>query len=121
MTVTEQSPHRHEHAGRHYFFCGARCREKFAADPARYLSPQPDLAEALYGAPDPERAMARWETLLARLPTAINLFRLFEQRPGLLGQVLRILTLAPPLADALARRVELLDALIDFCAPARAG
>ncbi len=77
---------------------------------------QPDLAEALYGAPDPERAMARWETLLARLPTAINLFRLFEQRPGLLGQVLRILTLAPPLADALARRVELLDALIDSTA-----
>lgn len=77
---------------------------------------QPDLAEALYGAPDPERAMARWETLLARLPTAINLFRLFAQRPGLLGQVLRILTLAPPLADALARRVELLDALIDSTA-----
>ncbi len=76
----------------------------------------PDLAEAFAGAADPERAMARWETLLARLPTAINLFRLFEQRPGLLGQVLRIITLAPPLADALARRVELLDALIDSTA-----
>lgn len=76
----------------------------------------PDLAEAFAGASDPERAMVRWETLLARLPTAINLFRLFEQRPGLLGQVLRIITLAPPLADALARRVELLDALIDSTA-----
>lgn len=76
----------------------------------------PVLAEALQGANDPDRAMARWETLLARLPTAINLFRLFEQRPGLLEQVLRIITLAPPLADALARRVELLDALIDSTA-----
>lgn len=76
----------------------------------------PDLAEAFAGASDPERALARWETLLAHLPTAINLFRLFEQRPGLLGQVLRIITLAPPLADALARRVELLDALIDASA-----
>ncbi|HSG53910.1 MAG TPA: bifunctional [glutamate--ammonia ligase]-adenylyl-L-tyrosine phosphorylase/[glutamate--ammonia-ligase] adenylyltransferase [Paracoccaceae bacterium] len=76
----------------------------------------PVLAEALQGASDPDRAMARWETLLARLPTAINLFRLFEQRPGLLEQVLRIITLAPPLADALARRVELLDALIDSTA-----
>lgn len=76
----------------------------------------PDLCEALSNATDPDRATARWETLLARLPTAINLFRLFEQRPGLLGQVLRILTIAPPLADALARRADLLDALIDSSA-----
>lgn len=75
-----------------------------------------DLQQALEQAPDPDRAMARWETLLSRLPTAINLFRLFEQRPGLLQQVLRILTLAPPLADALSRRPELLDALIDSTA-----
>ncbi|WP_338241878.1 bifunctional [glutamate--ammonia ligase]-adenylyl-L-tyrosine phosphorylase/[glutamate--ammonia-ligase] adenylyltransferase [Aurantiacibacter hainanensis] len=72
-----------------------------------------DLLEAIAAAPDPDHALARWETLLERLPTAINLFRLFEQRPGLLDRVLRILTLARPLADALARRVELLDALID--------
>ncbi len=72
-----------------------------------------DLLAALAGAPDPDHALSRWETLLERLPTAINLFRLFEQRPGLLERVLRILTLARPLADALARRPELLDALID--------
>jgi Cu+-exporting ATPase len=29
--------HRAEHAGRAYFFCSARCREKFLAEPARYL------------------------------------------------------------------------------------
>lgn len=76
----------------------------------------PDLLEALEAAPDPERAAIRWETLLARLPTAVNLFRLFERRPGLLQLVLRILTLAPPLADELARRPDRLDALIDSSA-----
>ncbi|RPF71455.1 bifunctional [glutamate--ammonia ligase]-adenylyl-L-tyrosine phosphorylase/[glutamate--ammonia-ligase] adenylyltransferase [Aurantiacibacter spongiae] len=74
---------------------------------------RPDLLEALAQAPDPYHALARWETLLTRLPSAINLFRLFEQRPGLLDRVLAIITLARPLADELARRPELLDALID--------
>jgi Cu+-exporting ATPase len=31
--------HRHDLGGTTYFFCSARCREKFAADPDRYLSP----------------------------------------------------------------------------------
>jgi glutamate-ammonia-ligase adenylyltransferase len=73
----------------------------------------PDLIDALGQAPDPDHALARWETLLARLPSAVNLFRLFEQRPGLLELLLRVLTLAPPLADELARRPDLLDRLID--------
>lgn len=84
-------------------------REAFAAM-------RPELLQALADAADPDRALARWETFLARLPTAINLFRLFEERPGLLDTVLRVLTLAQPLADALARRPELLDPLIDASA-----
>ncbi len=39
MTVTPQSPHRHEHAGTSYYFCSTGCRTKFAADPAKYLQP----------------------------------------------------------------------------------
>ena len=31
--------HRAEHAGRPYYFCSAGCREKFLADPQRYLAP----------------------------------------------------------------------------------
>ncbi len=80
---------------------------------AAYEAIRPALIAALAAAPDVERALARWERLLASLPSAINLFRLFEQRPALLEQVLRVLTLARPLADALARRVALLDALVD--------
>lgn len=76
----------------------------------------PDLLAALERAPDPDGAANRWESLLTRLPTAVNLFRLFEQRPGLLQLVLQILTLAPPLAEEMARRPDLLDALIDSTA-----
>jgi Cu+-exporting ATPase len=31
--------HRAEHDGDSYFFCGARCRERFVAEPARFLTP----------------------------------------------------------------------------------
>ena len=32
-----KTPHRAEHGGHPYYFCSARCREKFVQDPARYL------------------------------------------------------------------------------------
>jgi [glutamine synthetase] adenylyltransferase / [glutamine synthetase]-adenylyl-L-tyrosine phosphorylase len=81
---------------------------------AAFSALRPDrLRDALAAAPEPERALTRWETVLERVPTAINLFRLFEARPGLLDQVLRIVTLAQSLADELGRSPELLDALID--------
>ena len=73
----------------------------------------PDVLQALADAPDPERALLRWEAMLAGAPSAINLFRLLEARPGLLDQLVKVLTLAQPLADELGRRPELLDALID--------
>lgn len=73
----------------------------------------PALLEALAGAPEPDRAVLRWEAMLAATPSAINLFRLLEARPALLDQLVRILTLAPPLADELGRRPDLLDTLID--------
>jgi Cu+-exporting ATPase len=40
MTVDpDRTPHHHAHAGTTYHFCGARCRERFAAEPARFLEP----------------------------------------------------------------------------------
>ncbi len=71
------------------------------------------LLKALAEAPDPERALLRWEQLLGGLPSAINVFRLLEARPGLLAVVMRVLAHAPVLAEALARRSDLLDTLID--------
>ena len=43
--------HRAEHAGETYVFCGRGCREKFVADPAKYLSARP--APAPVPAPAP--------------------------------------------------------------------
>jgi Cu+-exporting ATPase len=31
----------HQHAGHTYYFCNPRCRERFAADPEKYLAPRP--------------------------------------------------------------------------------
>ena len=40
MTVTAASPHHHDHEGHTYYFCGDRCRSRFAAEPQRYLAPK---------------------------------------------------------------------------------
>lgn len=77
---------------------------------------QPRLLQAFAEAPEPLHALLRWEQLLGNLPSAVNLFRLLEARPGLADLLGRILCLAPPLADALARRADLLDSLIDASA-----
>ncbi|MEB2286323.1 MAG: heavy metal translocating P-type ATPase [Myxococcales bacterium] len=37
----ETTPHRTEHSGATYYFCNPRCRDKFIADPDRYLAPPP--------------------------------------------------------------------------------
>jgi P-type Cu+ transporter len=39
MTVGPDTAHRFTHEGKEYLFCGARCRERFAADPATFLIP----------------------------------------------------------------------------------
>jgi glutamate-ammonia-ligase adenylyltransferase len=74
------------------------------------------LLRALAAAPDRTRALVRWEQLIEHLPSAINVFRLLEARPALFEVVMRVLAHAPTLADALARRADLLDALIDMSA-----
>ena len=47
--------HRLSHQGQDYFFCSARCRERFAADPAKYLAPRkpepPAPAGTIYTCP----------------------------------------------------------------------
>jgi Cu+-exporting ATPase len=37
--------HRTEYRGRTYYFCSARCRERFEAEPQKYLAPEPVKAE----------------------------------------------------------------------------
>ena len=53
MSVATDSPHRATQDGGTYYFCCASCREKFTADPAAYLAPQPAASSA---APAPKGA-----------------------------------------------------------------
>src|SRR6201996_5034223 len=56
MKVTiATAKHRLSHDGQEYFFCSGRCRERFAADPAKYLAPKqpgpPAPAGTIYTCP----------------------------------------------------------------------
>ncbi len=81
----------------------------------------PVLIDAFADAPDSMRAMNRFDDVVEKLPSGINLYRLLEARPGLTQHLGVILSQAPALADQLARRPGLLDGLIDASAfePAR--
>ena len=76
----------------------------------------PGLMRALARAPDPTRALNRLDDMIARLPSAINFFKLLAARPALVELLAEILSHAPTLADALGRRAELIDGLIDATA-----
>ena len=76
----------------------------------------PDLVDTIATAPNSAKALARLDSLIDKLPTAINFFRILEARPGLLQLLGQILSHAPVLADELARRAELFDGLIDATA-----
>lgn len=76
----------------------------------------PQLISDLGASPAPITALNRLDSLLDRLPSALNLFRLLEARPGLGALLTDILARAPALADELARRAELFDGLIDATA-----
>ena len=58
MVVTPASPHSFEYEGRPFYFCGAGCKTKFAADPQRFLHPaaapaaaEPPIEGATYTCP----------------------------------------------------------------------
>jgi [glutamine synthetase] adenylyltransferase / [glutamine synthetase]-adenylyl-L-tyrosine phosphorylase len=76
----------------------------------------PELIAAFGAAPDPMQATNRFEDLIVKLPTGVNFFRLLEARPVLAEHLAAILSHAPPLAEQLGRRTDLLDGLIDASA-----
>jgi [glutamine synthetase] adenylyltransferase / [glutamine synthetase]-adenylyl-L-tyrosine phosphorylase len=76
----------------------------------------PKIMQALSTAPDSDIALARFDNLIEALPSAINFFTLLDARPALLKLLADILSYAPTLADALARRSDYLDGLIDASA-----
>lgn len=76
----------------------------------------PDLIDSLSHAPDPDAAMTSFDTMLAGLPSAINLFRLLDAQPLLRRLLVDIIAHAPALAEALGHRPALLDRLLDASA-----
>lgn len=76
----------------------------------------PALLGAFAEAPDQDAALNRFDDLLRQLPSTVNVFRLLQARPALMQTMVDILSHAPPLAESLARRGDLLDGLIDASA-----
>mgnify|MGYP000111982551 FL=1 len=83
---------------------------------AAFETTLPDIVRALGQAPDSERALARFDNVIEKLPSAINFFHLLGARPALLQLLADILSYAPVLADTLGQRVEMLDRLIEASA-----
>lgn len=85
------------------------------SDRARALLEEtlPAIAEALARTHDPRAALMRFDDFLAGLPAGVQIFSLFQSNPALLSLLAKVLTIAPPIADALRRSPELLDTLLD--------
>jgi glutamate-ammonia-ligase adenylyltransferase len=79
----------------------------------------PELLHIFGRTAAPDTALQRFDRFLARLPAGVQLFSLFHANPGLLRLVADIMAEAPLLAENLARRPGLLDAVLsaDFLAP----
>ncbi len=76
----------------------------------------PAILAALAKSPDPQSALARFDNIIEAMPSAVNFFKLIDARPALLKLLADILSYAPVLAEALGRRPEYLDGLIDASA-----
>jgi glutamate-ammonia-ligase adenylyltransferase len=85
----------------------------------------PALLRTFGATAHPDTALLRFDQFLARLPAGVQLFSLFHANPGLFSLVADIMAEAPRLAENLAQRPALLDAVLTegFSAalPDRAG
>ncbi|UAB78570.1 bifunctional [glutamate--ammonia ligase]-adenylyl-L-tyrosine phosphorylase/[glutamate--ammonia-ligase] adenylyltransferase [Erythrobacter sp. SCSIO 43205] len=73
----------------------------------------PRLLDAIARSDDPERAITRFQAIIERTQSAIELFRLLTAEPRLIERLVNALTLSPRIASTLARRPETLDVLLD--------
>jgi glutamate-ammonia-ligase adenylyltransferase len=78
----------------------------------------PGLLEAFSGSGDPDAALFAFDTALAKLPAAVELFSLLKSNDKLRELFADILGAAPRLAKIVAQRPHVLDAAID---PAHMG
>src|SRR5439155_2703999 len=79
----------------------------------------PELLRIFGATVQPNAALLRFDQFLSRLPAGVQLFSLFHANPGLIALVADIMAEAPLLAERLAARPILLDAVLteEFAAP----
>src|SRR6516162_11354873 len=79
----------------------------------------PELLHIFGATPHPDTALLRFDQFLSRLPAGVQFFSLFHANPGLLALVAEVMAGAPRLAEQLAQRPALLDAVLTegFFAP----
>ncbi|MCG8505718.1 MAG: bifunctional [glutamine synthetase] adenylyltransferase/[glutamine synthetase]-adenylyl-L-tyrosine phosphorylase [Sphingomonadales bacterium] len=73
----------------------------------------PPLLKAFSQTREPDQALARFDSFVAKLPAGVQIFSLFEANRSLFGLVARIMGTAPALANRLARNISLFDAVLD--------
>jgi len=73
----------------------------------------PALLAALAETADPDSAFKRFSDFLGRLPAGVQIFSLFNANPHLLELVAEIMGTTPRLAESMARRPQVLDAVLD--------
>ena len=80
----------------------------------------PELLRIFGATPHPDTALLRFDQFLSRLPAGVQFFSLFHANPRLLELIAEIMAGAPRLAEQLAQRPALLDAVLTegfFSAP----
>ncbi|HIP79798.1 MAG TPA: bifunctional [glutamine synthetase] adenylyltransferase/[glutamine synthetase]-adenylyl-L-tyrosine phosphorylase [Kiloniellaceae bacterium] len=79
----------------------------------------PTVLDLLAKTREPDQALVKFDSLLAGLPAGVQIFSLLSNNPRLLELVAEIMGSAPLLADRLARRPSLLEAVLagDFFDP----
>ena len=73
----------------------------------------PLLLESLAASAHPDAAFAQFDRFLSRLPAGVQLFSLLLAHPRLLRLLANVMGSAPRLADHLARRPAMLEAVLD--------
>jgi [glutamine synthetase] adenylyltransferase / [glutamine synthetase]-adenylyl-L-tyrosine phosphorylase len=79
----------------------------------------PELLRVFGATAHPDAAVLRFDQFLSALPAGVQVFSLFYANPGLFSLVADIMAEAPRLAESLAQRPALLDAMLtaEFSAP----
>lgn len=94
------------HHGRYRAMRSVRAREKLTQI-------MPRLLQALAASGDADAAFERFDALLAKLPSGVQLFSLFYSEPHLMDLIAELMGGAPHLGEVLSRHPYLFDSLLD--------